>query len=205
MEITLKFQQEDFETLLTWFSSDKKQAALIYENIRHKLLKFFEWRGCVHPEECIDQTIDRVISKVLQGEEIRTKNQYLYFLGVARNVLREYWKTQKKKSSSLDELPQSQLPSIDPEEIENQQLGEQLWQKRLDCMKRCLQALSEEKRVMITGYYQGEKRTKIQNRQRLAQRLQLSENALRIRTHRIRDELEACVQHCMKKGSKSVK
>ena len=58
---------------------------------------------------------------------------------------------------------------------------------------------------MITGYYQGERRTKIENRQRLAQWLQLSENALRIRTLRIRDELETCIQECMKKNRKLMK
>jgi len=196
----LDIQKKDFDTLLGWLSSNKKEAGQKYETIRHKLLKFFEWRGCFAAEECTDQTIDRVIAKVSLGEEIRTQNQYFYFLGVARNVLLEYLKVQKRKCYSFDDLPPSQLPSIDPDEIENQQLGEELWQKRLGCMKRCLQTLPEEKRVMITGYYQGERRTKIENRQRLAQWLQFSENALRIRTHRIRDELESCIEECVKKN-----
>lgn len=198
MENILNFQQKDFEALLTWLSSDKKQAAVMYENIRQKLLKFFEWRGCFHAEECTDQTIDRVMLKVSQGEEIRTKNQYLYFLGVARNVLLEYWKTEKKKTTSLDDMSPFQMPSIDPEENEHQQSAEELWQKRLSCVKLCLHKLPEEKRMVITGYYQGKKRAKIENRQRLAQWLQLSENALRIRSYRIREELETCIQGCMK-------
>lgn len=196
----MDIEKKDFDALLFWLSSNKKEAGEKYENIRNKLLKFFDWRGCAHCEECADQTIDRVMSKISQGEEIRTSNPYLYFLGVARNVLFEYLKTQKKKCASLDEVPPSQMPSIDPEEIDNQQFGEEMWQKRLGCMKGCLQKLPEEKRVMISGYYQGERRTKIENRQRLAQWLQLSENALRIRTHRIRDELEICIEECMKKN-----
>ena len=195
-----ELNRTEFENLLNWLSQDKHEAGQKYESIRQKLLKFFEWRGCFDAEECTDQTIDRVMSKVSQGEEIRTQNQYLYFLGVARNVLLEYLKAQKKKSASLDEVPPSKMPTVDPEEIEKEQFGEEIWQKRLGCMKRCLQKLSEEKRVMITGYYQGERRTKIENRQRLAQWLQLSENALRIRTHRIRDELETCIVGCMKKN-----
>jgi DNA-directed RNA polymerase specialized sigma24 family protein len=196
---TLELNRTEFENLLTWLSPNKKEAGQRYENIRQKLLKFFEWRGCFDAEECTDQTIDRVMSKISQGEEIRTKNQYLYFLGVARNVLLEYWKKQQKRCQSLDEVPPSQMPSIDPEEIENQQFSEDMWQKRLGCMKRCLKTLPEQKRVMITGYYQGERRTKIENRQKLAQWLQLSENALRIRTYRIRDELETCINGCVKK------
>lgn len=193
-------QKKDFDFLLDWLDSNKNEAGLKYENIRQKLLKFFEWRGCFAAEECTDQTFDRVMSKISNGEEIRTKNQYLYFLGVARNVLLEHLKAQKKKSASIDEVSPSQMPSVDPEEVENEQFREEMWQKRLGCMKRCLQALPEDKRVMITGYYQGERRTKIENRQKLAQWLQLSENALRIRTHRIRDELETCIKDCMKKN-----
>lgn len=193
-------QKKDFDTLLDWLDSNKKEAGQKYENIRHKLLKFFEWRGCFAAEECTDQTFDRVMSKISQGEEIRTKNHYLYFLGVARNVLLEYLKAQKKKSASLDQVPPSQMPSVDPEEVESEQFGEEMWQKRVGCMKRCLQKLPEQKRVMIKGYYQGERRTKIENRQKLAQWLQLSENALRIRTHRVRDELETCINGCMKKN-----
>jgi len=182
----LEIQKQDFDNLLNWLSSDKREAGQKYENIRQKLLKFFEWRGCFDAEECADQTIDRVMSKISRGEEIRTKNQYLYFLGVARNVLLEYL---------------SQIPSIDPDEIESQRQEEAIWQQRLACMKQCLQILPREKRVLITGYYQGEKRTKIENRQKLAQWYQLSENALRIRTCRIREELETCIEGCMKKRS----
>lgn len=196
----VELDQAKFDHLLTWLSPSKQQAGQKYETIRQKLLKFFEWRGCFDAEECTDQTIDRVTAKLSQGEEIRTQNHYLYFLGVARNVLLEYLKVQKRKCYSLDELPPSQVPTNDPEEIEDDQLVEEQWQKRLSCMRRCLQTLQEEKRVMITGYYQGERRAKIDNRQRLAQWLQLSDNALRIRTHRIRDELETCIEGCMKKN-----
>jgi len=194
-------QKKDFDTLLGWLSPNKHDAGQRYENIRQKLLKFFEWRGCFAAEECTDQTMDRVAAKLSQGEEIQTQNQYLYFLGVARNVLLEYLKVQKIKCYSLDELPSSQIPATDPEEIEEDQFGEEQWQKRLSCIRRCLQALPEEKRLILTGYYQGERRAKIDNRQRLAQWLRLSENALRIRTHRIRDELESCIEKCMKKNS----
>lgn len=193
-----ELNRAEFEHLLTWLSPNKQEAGQMYENIRYKLLKFFEWRGCFQAEECTDQTMDRVMAKVAHGEEIRTQNQYLYFLGVGKNVLLEYFKQQKKKITALDTLPQSQLPAVDPGEIEAQQSGDEFWQQRLQCMRQCLQTLQEEKRAMITGYYQGKRRTKIENRQRLAQWLHLSENALRIRTHRIREELEACIQKCMK-------
>ena len=148
---TLELNRAEFKNLLTWLSPNKQEAAQRYENIRQKLLKFFDWRGCFDAEECTDQTFDRVMSKISQGEEIRTQNQYLYFLGVARNVLLEYWKKQKKKSASIDEVPPSQMPAIDPDEIENQQFGEEMWQKRLGCMKRCLQTLPPRRERPMWG------------------------------------------------------
>ncbi len=197
----MDIQKKDFDKLLVWLSPNQQEAGQRYETIRQKLLKFFEWQGCFAAEECTDQTMDRVAAKLSQGEEIQTQHQYLYFLGVARNVLLEYLKVQKIKCNSLEELPPSQIPATDPEEIEEDQFGEEQWLKRLSCLRRCLQALSEEKRLTITGYYQGDRRAKIDNRQRLAQWLQLSGNALRIRIHRIRDELESCIERCMKKNS----
>jgi hypothetical protein len=141
-------------------------------------------------------TMDRVMTKVVGGEEIRTSNQYLYFLGVARHVLQEYWKKQKK-NCALDEVSESSQPALDPNDIDDDLFAEEQWQKRKRCLRGCLNKLSETNRALITGYYQGERREKIKNRQRLAEWLNLSENALRLRTHRIRDGLEVCVSKCM--------
>ena len=68
---------------------------------------------------------------------------------------------------------------------------------RGECLSRCLQALSEESRALIIEYYDDERGKKIERRRRLAARLGIPLNALRIRAHRIRIGLEACVRECV--------
>ena len=195
---TAELDQDNFQKLLLWLHPDMEEAGKLHEDIRFKLIKFFEWRGCAQQEEYADITMDRVMTKVAGDEEIKTENHYLYYLGVARHVLQEYWKKQKL-GTSLDEVAESNQPALDPNQFDEDIFAEEQWQKRKSCLRRCLDKMPETKRVTITGYYQGERREKIKNRQRLAEWLNLSENALRLRTHRIREELEICVNKCIKK------
>lgn len=76
--------------LLAQLDADRESAAEKYEQIRQKLTKFFQWRGCLTPDECVDLAIDRVTRRIAEGVEITTRDPYLYFHGVAINVLREY-------------------------------------------------------------------------------------------------------------------
>jgi hypothetical protein len=49
----------------------------------------------------------------------------------------------------------------------------------------------------VLQYYQEEKRAKIEHRKRLAERLGIELNALRIRAYRIRAELYECIRLCL--------
>jgi hypothetical protein len=42
-----------------------------YEQIRRKLVRFFEWRACSGADELADATIDRVIRGLVEEKEIR--------------------------------------------------------------------------------------------------------------------------------------
>ncbi len=83
--------------------------------------------------------------------------------------------------------PHSTEPSAEDEEHET----------RLRCLDDCLEELSAEDRVVILGYYQEEKRAKINFRKQMAGRLGVGLNALRIRAWRIRTKLEECVIKCL--------
>jgi hypothetical protein len=50
---------------------------------------------------------------------------------------------------------------------------------------------------MILHYYHGDKRSKIENRKRLTDLLQVPINALRMRALRLRERLQACVERCL--------
>src|SRR5262249_12379704 len=97
------------------------------------------------------------------------------------------WLKEIKTESLDDEDPPDLIASrepLDPEEVD----------PRVRCFDECLAELSEEDRKIILEYYTSERREKIERRMRLAQKQGMTLNALRIRVHRIRKELEECVK-----------
>ena len=187
---------EAFEKLLATLDPDRDRAAERYETIRGRLIQLFRWRGCPESDALADETIDRVSRKLMEGEEILSSDPAVYFYGVARNVLKEFWTEQRKEQSlqrstgSLRGFPGTQAEPRDPEV-----------DQRLDCLDRCLARLPKEDRELIETYYRSEKSEKIAGRAELARSLELSPGALRIRAHRIRRLLEQQVNEMMKQKS----
>jgi DNA-directed RNA polymerase specialized sigma24 family protein len=64
---------------------------------------------------------------------------------------------------------------------------------------RCLNDLSAENRELILAYYQGDGRAKIENRQKLADKLGIPQNALRSRAVRLRERLKILISRNLKK------
>lgn len=188
-----------FAALLENLHPDRERAGTEYERIRQKLLKFFKWRGCSDPEEYADRTIDRVARRIMEGAELRVRDAYLFFHGVALNVLKEHWRGPAPDSGTLDDLPPSLSPADDPAEIREREERRQDQERQLECLDGCLQTLPAESRELVKKYHQSEGRAKIEGRKELAALLKIPLNALRIRVFRIRTELEVCVDSCLMK------
>ena len=183
---------EAFAKLLASLDADPETAGEKYEQMRGGLVCFFEWRGAPFPEDHADETLNRVARKLDAGNQVNDPFSYVY--GVARLVLLEAYKSRERERAALAHLPApAQLASEDSAQDEAS--------LRLTCLRRCLDALSVESRDFVTAYYDGERRTKIENRQRLAAQLGIPLNALRLRARRVREKLEACVQTCTQAGS----
>ncbi len=176
--------QSSFDNFLTTLDSNRERAGQKYETLRIRLVKFFEWRTCQFPDDLADETLDRVIKKVGSGEQINDHVNYAY--GVARLLYLETVKKQTKEQAVVINMPVKN--STDDNEEDTQ----------LNCLERCLQTLSENRRRMILHYYRDDKQAKIDYRKQLAEKFELSPNALRIKTLRIRTKLEECVFKCLK-------
>jgi DNA-directed RNA polymerase specialized sigma24 family protein len=177
--------KESFDSLLACLDEDRERAAELYVTIRARLVKYFEWRGCLTQDELADETINRVTRKISEGESIQ--NLQSYFYGVARMLFMETLKEQEKQRQALDHLLLS-VPFVeDRTETE----------ARIVCFDTCLGSLPEENRHLILEYFEGEGRARIERRKALGEGLKVSLNALRIIVHRIRNELEQCVEKCM--------
>lgn len=188
-----------FEALLVNLHAERERAGQEYERIREKLLKLFKWRGCPNPQEYADRTIDRVARKIMEGAELRVRDPYLFFHGVALNVLREHWRAPARDVETLDDLPPSLSPANDPTEMRELEEVRQEQERRLECLGQCLQSLPPESSELVTKYHQSEGRQKIEVRKELAAMLKIPLNALRIRVFRIRAELEGCVDGCLRR------
>jgi len=175
-----------FDKLLAAFAPDREEAGKVYERVHTKLIRYFEWRTIVPGDDWADETFNRVTRRIDEGKVIDDLMAYIY--GVARHVCQEVIRDRDKEPVSLDETKESQYaPLPDPVEPD----------AREDCFDCCMEQLLPENRGLILEYYQEERRAKIQIRQKLAERLRIPLNALRIRAHRIRINLEKCIRECL--------
>src|ERR1051326_2002591 len=115
--------QQGFNKLLDWFDPDHNKAALKYEEIRLRLIRFFEFNDCPYSEDCADDVIQRVTRKLNEGVEVKAHDPFTYFRAVARNTLLEYWKNRHRRDIALDDISPTAQPYINPAEIDLEQIG----------------------------------------------------------------------------------
>jgi len=187
--------RDGFERLLARLHPEREQAGETYERLRARLLKFFECRGCAAAEQAADETVNRVARRLEGGEVIRAEDASPYFLGVARNVLREYWARPESGWRALEDVPAMDLAVRDEAPADD---DDRLWA----CFERCLGGLDGGQRELVLEYYEWGRRQRIGSRKDLCRRLGLSLNAVRIRAHRIRASLERCVSGCVGEDAK---
>jgi DNA-directed RNA polymerase specialized sigma24 family protein len=194
------FTRDAFDRMLAELHPDSEQAGEQYEKIRRKLVKLFEWRGCLDAEACADETFNRVAQKISEGASIWTNDPYSYFHGVALNVWREYRRTAEQTANTLKEVAQIQDFLVDPEDLLLQETKERERERQLECLNRCLQNLPPESIYLITKYHHGDEAPDKARRKELAQSLGIPLNALRIRAYRIRAAIVECVKNCLERG-----
>ena len=91
-----------FASLLTRLGPDPERAGSAYEHLRSALVSFFAWRGAATPEDCADETLDRLTTHLDDGVAVEDVPRFAR--GVARMVLREHWRRPDGRRVPLDEL-----------------------------------------------------------------------------------------------------
>jgi len=176
--------QAAFDKLLSNLDPNYERAAEKYVTFYSKLLKFFEWRGCVVPDLYVDETINRVTRKIEQGTLVDNFQGFLY--GVAKNVLREALKQDNEVKTSIDDGTFGHIPQ--PEEVEPDY--------RLECIEVCLLQLPTAGRELLLAYYETGP-SLLRQRRELARRQGVSLVTLRVQVHRLRRTLEQYVTECV--------
>lgn len=171
--------QDAFDKFLAWLDSDRDRAGARYEDIRRKLIRIFTCRGCQAGEDLADETINRVITRMQEIADTYTGDPVYYFYGVARNVHLEHVRK-----------PLESLPLPIPESLDEKE-------RRDQCLELCMKDLVPENRSLVLEYYSKDRPAKIAHRKKIAERLGISGTALRLRVHRMRASLQACVETCL--------
>ena len=177
---------QSLRRFLSVLDEDPERAGEQYEILRRKLMRFFGWRGSATPEELTDETLNRLARKIDEDEAIRNLADYVG--GMARFVWLETLKEQERARDAFEELRAESKYSSPADSA------------RVECFEFCLEGLLSESRTLILDYYRAERSDKIKLRRQLAEKLGIPLNALRIRAHRIRLQLEKCVGDCLKKS-----
>jgi len=166
-----------FEALLLRFEPGFTDSGKRYKQLRLKMVKFFGWKRCEDPESLADETIGRMVKNLNAGEALHIDNPYAYIYAIAKHVFMEYLREKRKREAMINNLPDHLQSHSEEEE---------------DCRKECLRGLSRDNRSLLQRYYAGE-----EARARLAESLDLTLNALRLRIHRLKQELRACEERCL--------
>lgn len=187
-----------FQRLLKWLDEGADSGGQGYLKMRQRLVAYFDRKNCHAPDELADETLNIVARRLEEEGNIVSDTPAHYCYIVARFVFLEHLRGAQREPVPIDELlrPPAVNPLADSERKDERARHEKL----LECLERCTEKLEPQNSELIVGYYYGEHRAKIENRRRLAARLNITMNALSIRACRIRDKLEACVSECARAG-----
>ena len=180
-----------FEELLAALDADRVCAAGKYEHIRHRLMKLFEWRGCLNADELTDRTFDRVARRLSEGATVTAADAYVFCHGVALNVLREHWRSPTRATDPIL-ADDPRLVARDAASVAESVAARVEHERLLERLASCLDALPPESRRLVAAYHLQEN-GQIAARKAIAAGLGLPLNALRIRVFRLRQALERCV------------
>src|SRR5262249_14452534 len=136
--------------------------------------------------------LTRVALKLGQSE-VQEEHPGAFVLGVARIIDLE-WTRREQRWVVFNDATVGAAPAASDDDRK---------QRLLAALELCLQQLSEADRSLMLRYHEprGERRAAV--RQAIADELATALNALRVRMHRMRLQVEACVERRLAAGSVS--
>lgn len=187
-----------FHRLLDWLDQGAESDGQKYLEMRRRLAAYFDRKNCPTPDELADETLNRVARRLEEAGVIESDAPAHYCYIVARFVFMEHLRETQREGALANELRQQ--PHADDLAAFGAEEERKMKEQRLNCLEHCLSKLESLSREIITRYYVGKARVKIEHRRTLAEELGITMNALSVRACRIRDKLEACVRQCVGAG-----
>jgi DNA-directed RNA polymerase specialized sigma24 family protein len=129
----------------------------------------------------------------MNGEEIREIDKYSF--AVARFVCLEARK--KIRETPIEDLPGGENALLDGHDRSGEIVDRLYHERRLACLRQCLAKLMPGDRDLVIQYYSAEEEKQKTFRQKLAEKSGLKLGTLRVRTNRLREQLEQAVRRCL--------
>ncbi|HLG59822.1 MAG TPA: hypothetical protein VI485_31065 [Vicinamibacterales bacterium] len=180
--------------MLEWLDDGVDSHGERYLEMRRRLVSYFDRRNRPDADELVDDTFNRIARTLEQSGAIATTPPARYCYVVARFVLLENLRRDRR----LLPYDEARDAGVGPRHIGLVDPSERvaIQAQRLDCLDRCLEELRPDQRDLAIQYYRDARRQRIERRRDLATRLGITMNALAIRACRLRDALMTCVEAC---------
>lgn len=172
---------QHFTTLLKFLCpEDPEEAGRRYLPLHRKLEGYFRFNGVADPNAAADETLDRAGRRLLEGTEVSDINKFC--LGIARFIIKESWRINTRESEAF--LKFLNLAHVTEADLDH-----------LKLMETCFNQLPADQRELLISYCGAPRgRAGAKHRQELADGLDTTISALRIRITRLRQGLDDCVK-----------
>ncbi|MCM3870959.1 MAG: hypothetical protein ND895_09745 [Pyrinomonadaceae bacterium] len=184
-----------FQGLLGWLDQGTNSDGQQYLEMRRRLVDYFDRKNLTNFEELADETLNRVARRLEDEGTIESETPAKYCYVVARFILMEHLRETQKERVMVESITKHQPTQSVSEHQAVQEM--EIKEKMLNCLENCTLQLDPVNHRIITQYYVGQERVKIENRRELAASLGITMNAVSIRACRLRDKLEVCVRQCL--------
>jgi hypothetical protein len=164
-------------------NEDPDEANRRYLRLHQKLAGYFRLKGMSDPVSDADDALDRAGQKIVEGVPIPDIERFC--MGIARNIVLERSRNKKREESAFLQFL----------EHSRNNTTETVVDRITNLMKPCFEKLGLKDRDLLNSYCKvppGE--TRAEHRRQLAESLESTIAALRIRVTRLRRELEDCVK-----------
>lgn len=171
-----------FARFLATLDSDPDEAGRRYLRLHRKLVGLFSMNGISDPMAAADEAIRRAGHKLCAGAEVSELENFCK--GIARNIVKELLRAQRREAKAF-------LKFIDDSDNAT---GEQV--ERIDrVLKPCFAELPEADQTLLRDYCRiPHGRARAEYRRQLAERMNITMLALRLRVTRLRRRLTGCVK-----------
>lgn len=191
--------QKDQHQFFQWFDPDPKVARGKYDDLRRKLIFWFETKGFARHdvEDLLSQTITEAVKMAEKKPELSASAPEKYIFGIAKNLWRQHAIKKNKERKIIIPVEGLEGESHDASEptlgMEDEILSAIEMASYKKCLRKCLRRLERNDcRIVIRFAKEGHGFAKT-----LSQKLGKPENYIYVRKFRALESLRACVEKCL--------